>query len=60
MEHLIIFCIILFYSSVKKIKESNMTFDIKSVSIYGQEESSVDKGIYASDHYALVAEFIIG
>lgn len=48
------------YIFVKDNKNSKLVWDIKAVSIHGQEESTVDKGIYASDHYALVAEFVIG
>jgi endonuclease/exonuclease/phosphatase family metal-dependent hydrolase len=48
------------YIFVKENKNSKLDWNIKAVSIHGQEESTVDKGIYASDHYALVAEFVIG
>jgi endonuclease/exonuclease/phosphatase family metal-dependent hydrolase len=48
------------YIFVKDNKNTKLVWDIKAVSIHGQEESTVDKGIYASDHYALVAEFVIG
>jgi hypothetical protein len=38
------------------VKNIGKNSKIEKVNLFGTEESEVDKGIYASDHFAMVLE----
>jgi hypothetical protein len=42
--------------SIKQNKNSLFSFKLNMIQIYGEEECQINKGIFASDHYGLVAE----